>query len=926
MTAITSRTLVPAAALTVALLMSACGRDDPDALVASAQDYLSRNDAPAAIIQLKNALQSRPDSAKARLLLGQALLDTGDAQGAETEFRKAQDLGVPPAEVVPQLALALLRSRQYSKITSDYAGQQLADAQAQASLQTTLAIAWQRQGDEAKAQGSLGEALKAKADYAPALIEQARSKVRGGDVDGALAGLGQIPRQSPVGAEALKLRGDILLHSKRDADAAMAAYRDALEVKPSYVEGQAAIVELLISQGKTTAAAESLQALEKAAPGRPQTLYLQAMLAYTKGDFKAAQENVQKLVRMAPESARALELAGMTDLQLGANAQAEASLAKALQLNPGLAMARRGLVTSYMRLGRLDKAIATLPSDIDGNDRDPGMLGLAGQAYMLQGDVDRAQRYFARASRLVPNDAVMRTSLAVSHLASGKGDAALGELRSIAASDEGVVADMALINALLQERKVEEALKAIDLLEKKRPADVLPVFLRGRALLLKQDTAGARKAMERALEIDPGYFPAAGVLAVLDNAEKRPDDARARIEAAIKRDPGNVQAYMVLMELRAANGADRAELAGILRKAVDGAPSSPIPRQLLVDHYLRGGETKEALAVAQQAVAALPDNAQLFDALGRAQSANGEHNQALASFNRMAALQPQSPVPYLRMAGANLISGDRAAAGQSWRKALEIDPTALEAQQGLVRLAMADRKSDDALAMSRTVQKQRPKEAAGYALEGEIHVAEKAWDKAIDVFRAGLKQVPASGELAVRLHEVLVTAGKKSEADRLATEWQRSHAKDATFPLYLGTRALAAKDLPESLRQYERAVALQPNNAIALNNMAWIKGQLGRDGALADAERANALAPNQPAFMDTWAMLLSAASQHARAVDLQKRVVQLRPQQLEFKLNLAKIYIKAGQKDAAKAVLDELAAAGARFPAQAEVEELRKAL
>jgi putative PEP-CTERM system TPR-repeat lipoprotein len=330
--------------------------------------------------------------------------------------------------------------------------------------------------------------------------------------------------------------------------------------------------------------------------------------------------------------------------------------------------------------------------------------------------------------------------------------------------------------------------------------------------------------------------------------------------------------------------------------------------------------------VAQQAVAALPDNAQLFDALGRAQSANGEHNQALASFNRMAALQPQSPVPYLRMAGANLIAGDRAAAGQSWRKALEIDSSALEAQQGLVRLAMAERKSDDALAMSRTVQKQRPKEAAGYALEGEIHVAEKAWDKAIDVFRAGLKQAPASGELAVRLHEVLVTAGKKPEADRLATEWQRSHAKDPTFPLYLGTRALAAKELPESLRQYERAVALQPNNAVALNNMAWIKGQLGRDGALADAERANALAPNQPAFMDTWAMLLSAANQHTRAVDLQKRVVQLRPQQLEFKLNLAKIYIKAGQKDAAKAVLDELAAAGTRFPAQAEVEELRKAL
>ena len=42
-------------------------------LMASAQDYLNRKDAQAAIIQLKNALKARPDSAKARLMLGQAV-------------------------------------------------------------------------------------------------------------------------------------------------------------------------------------------------------------------------------------------------------------------------------------------------------------------------------------------------------------------------------------------------------------------------------------------------------------------------------------------------------------------------------------------------------------------------------------------------------------------------------------------------------------------------------------------------------------------------------------------------------------------------------------------------------------------------------------------------------------------------------------
>lgn len=920
-----SRSFVPAATLAMALLVSACGSDSPDALLASAQDYLSRNDAPAAIIQLKNVLKDRPDSAKARLLLGQALQATGDIAGAETEFRKAQDLGAAPDEVVPQLAQALLLGKQFGKITTDYALLQLASAPAQASLKTTVAIAWLRQGQEDKFRASIDEALKAKADHVPALIELVRASAQRGNIDEALAGLDKIPRQSSGADEAHKLRGDLLLYGKRDMDAAMVAYRDALQVNPSYLEGQAAVVQLLLLQGKTEAAAEALQGLAKAAPGKPQTLYLQAMLAYAKNDLKAAQEHAQKLVTLTPENFRALELAGMTELRLGANVQAEALLAKALQLEAGLPMARRGLVTAYVRQGRLDKAMSALPVDVERNDRDPGMMALAGQVYMLHGDVDRAQRYFARASSLDPKDPAKRTSLAVSRLASGQGDAALGELQSIAASDDGVVADMALINALLQERKVDQALKAIDALEKKRPADVMPVFLRGRALLLKRDAVGARKAMERVLEIDPNYFPAVGVLAVLDNADKRPDDARARLEAAIKRQPGNVQAHLALVELRQANGADKTELATLLRKVVEAAPSSPLPRLLLAEHHLRHSEPKDALVVAQQAVSALPDNVQLLDVLGRAQSANGEHNQAQASFNRMAALQPQSSLPFLRMASANLIAGDRDAASQNLRKALEIEPKSLEAQQGQVSLAMAAQKPGDALAISRAVQKQRPKEQVGYMLEGEIHAAGKAWDKAADAFRAGLKQV-ASPELAVRLHDVLLSAAKKPEADRWAAEWSRTQPKDAAFPFYLGNRALTLNELPESLRQFERVVAIQPDNAAALNNLAWLKGQLGRDGALADAERANALAPNQPAFMDTWAMLLSAANQHERALEMQKKVVQLQPQVLEFKLNLAKIQIKAGNKDAARALLDELSAAGDRFSAQAEVDRLKKTL
>ena len=72
----------------------------------------------------------------------------------------------------------------------------------------------------------------------------------------------------------------------------------------------------------------------------------------------------------------------------------------------------------------------------------------------------------------------------------------------------------------------------------------------------QQLLASARKAMEQALQIDANFFPAIGELAVIDNAENHPDEARARLEAAIGQQPGNIPAFQWLLVLRAAHGAE----------------------------------------------------------------------------------------------------------------------------------------------------------------------------------------------------------------------------------------------------------------------------------------------------------------------------------------------------------------------------------
>lgn len=911
-------------ALLVSLLLVACG-DNPEAMISSAKDYLAKNDNKSAIIQIKNALQKNPDLPEARFLLGRSLLESGDPAGAETELRKALALNYPQDPIVPLLANALLTQGQVKKLTDEFGKTNLVDKTAQAALLTSLAVAYAAQGQTEAAQTALSTALAAAPDYPIAKLIQARQKGAQRDFEGALALTDEVIAKNPQSFEAWKLKGDLLRFAKNQPDEALAAYRKSIEIRPEFLAGQAAAVTLLLQQNKLPDAAGQIEQLRKVAPNHPQTKLLQAHLAYQQKDLKTARELVQQVLKAAPTNVQGMQLAGAIELQLNSPVQAEAYLTKALQATPGLPLARRLLVMTYLRSGQANKALETLKPGLTGNNVDPGLYAVAGEVYLQNNDVKKAEEYFTKATQQDPKNARNRTSLALTHMISGQVDSAFGELENIAASDTGTTADMALISAHLRRQELDKALKAIDALEKKQADKPLAANLRGRVLLAKRDRPGARKSFERALQIDPLFFPAVASLAGLDLADKKPQDAKARFDAVLAKDPKNAQALLAQAELAARTGASKDEVGKLIGNAVAANPTEAAPRLLLIDFHLRNKDVKQATSVAQDAVAAMPDSPELLDALGRTQLAASEFNQAIASFNKLAGMQPLSPQPYLRLADVHMANKDKAAAAASLRKALDIKPDLQQAQRGTILLDMDGKNVAGALATAKTMQKQGPKDAVGYVLEGDINASQKNWDAAVSAYQTGLKQV-SSAELAVKLHSVLLAAGKTAEAEKFSANWQRDQPKDAIFLLYLGDGAINRKDYTGAENLYNRVTQLQPNNAVAINNLAWVTARLNKDGAIALAEKANTLAPNQPAFMDTLAMLLSDKGDYAKALEIQTKAIALQPQNPMFKLNLAKIHIKGGKKDLAKAPLDELAKLGDKFGGQKEVTELRKSL
>lgn len=910
--------------LLVSLLLTACG-EKPDAMLASAKDYLAKNDSKAAVIQIKNALQSNPDLPEARFLLGGVLLEGSDPVGAETELRKALDLKHPQDLVIPQLAKALLAQGQAKKLTDEFANTLLGEPSAKASLQMSLASAYAMQGKTELSQAALNAALLARPGYPPALIEQARQKAGQRDFDGALALADEVIAKSPESYDAWKLKGDIFLFANNKVNDALAAYRKAVEIKPDFLAGQTAVITMLLQQGNLAEAEKQIEQLKKFAANHPQTKYLEAQLAFQKKDFKSARDLVQQVLKAVPSNVQGLQLAGAVELQLNSLAQAEGYLTKVVQAAPTLALGRRLLVVTYLRSGQPVKAMATLLPGLTRENVDPELLSVAGEVYLQNGDAKTAEEYFTKAAQQSPHDGRKRTALALTHLLTGPADAAFEELQSIALSDTGTTADLALISAHLKRQEFDKALKAIDGLEKKQPDKPLAAHLRGRTLLTKRDIGGARESFERALTIDPTYFPAVASLAGLDLMDKKPEDARKRFETVLGKDPKNGQAWLALAELAARSGAAPAELAKLIGNAVAANPSEVTPRLLLIDFHLRNKDVRLASSAAQNAVAALPDSPELLDALGRTQQASGEFNQAIATYNKLAGMQPLSPQPHMRLAGAHMAEKNKDAAAKSLRKALEIKPDLLEAQRALILLDLDGKKLQDALTTAGTVQRQRTKEAVGYLLEGDINASQKNWDGAATAYRVGLKQVN-SPELAIKLHSVLLASGKGVEADRFSSTWQKDNPKDAAFLFYLGDGAIARKDYSSAEKSYAAVVRLQPNNAVAYNNLAWVTSKLDKDGAIAYAEKANMLAPEQPAFMDTLAMLLSEKGDYTKAVELQNKALALQPQNALFKLNLAKIHINGGKKDLARKELDELSKLGDKFPAQAETGALLKTL
>jgi len=916
-----------AAAVAATLLMS-CGQDSPERLMASVKEYLAKGDRNAAVIQLKNLLSRAPDNGEARLLLGEALLEDEDYVSAEKELSRALELKQPQEKAFPLYVRALLAQGKNKSVIAEVEKYKLFNPQAVAATQTALGDAHMRLGSRARAREAYAAAGAAVQGYPRARLGEAMLAAFEGRIEEASKQIDEVVAADPKLAEARVLRADILL-AKGDRTGAKKELEEAISTNERFLPARFALIGLLGQEGALDAVDALIESTRKIAPADLRVAYLDAEFAFRRDQLSRARQQLQQVLKYLPSHVPSLVLLGAIDLKERQFSAAETGLRVVLARVPSHVGARQLLVQTYLRSGQPAKARETLQPLIDSDAiSGPHLQMLAGETFLANGDVQRATAFYQAATKGTDRQqGAAHARLGQIALATGRNLEGFKELELASELDSGAhQADLALIAGHLRRKEFDKAMEAARTLEKKQPKNPLTFQMYGLINLAKGDRAAARKSLERALELQPVYLPAAHTLAQLDIMAKQPEDARKRYEAMIAREPQDEQIHIALAELLARTGAAPNDVGVALQRAVTANPQAPPPRLALISFYLRAGDTKAALAAAQDALAALPSDPGVLDAAGVAQEQAGEINQAIVTYNKLAALQPHVVQPLNRLAALYLKQNDTEKAIDSLRRAQKIAPRGHDVQSQLVQVYVSAGRPDDALKEARELQKREPKFAGGYSIEGDIHFSQRRFSEAERLYREALKREPRANAVAVKLHGALWASGKRAEANSLAKNWVSDNPKDAVMRLYLAERELAAKNLKASAMHYQAAVEIEPTNALALNNLAWISSEVGDGRALAYAERAVKLAPNNPSVLDTYGMLLLKQGRTSEALLVLQRGRRLAPARHDLRLNYAKALIKAGKKDEARKELEALQSVRESFRGKDEVVALSKGL
>jgi putative PEP-CTERM system TPR-repeat lipoprotein len=919
--------------LLVLAVMTALAACSPrgEKLLERAEGSLARGEYRAAMIDLQNYLSDHPADARARAQLGIALLELGDANGAEAEIRKARELGAGDAELkVPECRLMASRSAFDRILAECRAGTGDAAADGELLIVRGGALLGLARNDEAVEE--FRAAVTAQPDRLAAYQGLAVATLATSGTEAARKVMASAPdsvKDQPrywTALGGLELRAGDLAAAERAFATGVERTGKGDPDDLDRLTALAGLTEVQLRQGNAQAAAATSQQLIEAAPKAPLAKILRAQAMAGAGDLAQARTLLEEVVSQRPEDVESRVLLGLVNFQLGNLGQAEMHLANVVSRQPDNVRAQRLLAEIRSRLLTPEEALEALKRSLVKAENDPGLLALASQLSLQGGDREAALAYLAR---VAASDAAKtpagQLELAGGYLMAGELDRAVELLEAIpqAQDEAGIRRDTLLMTALLRQGKTGEAVTRAEALVARNPDSIPARNLAGAVYAAAGRTDAAREQFTAITRLNPDDAGAHISLARLDLVAGKPADAEQRFQRVLGKDGSNLVATLG-MSAAAMARQDAKEAERWLLKAREDHPQSLDARLALSQFYLGRRDFGEARKVAEEAVKLAPEDASAANVLGLAQLGAGDSAAALDSFTRAVRAAPRAYGYSLNKARAHVQRRESGAA-------LDTIDAVLKESPGLVPALV--------LGASTSLQFGQVERAAGYIerlrlaapkspivprLEGDLAMAQKRYKDAVaDYARAA--DAARDTPLVVAQFNAARLAGLP-QPQKVLESWLVQQPQDVPARIALAEHLNATGSTDQAIIEYEAALKVAPGNAALLNNLAVLYQEKGDARALPTAEQAYSAAPKNPAIQDTYAWLLVESGSVDKGLQLLRESARALANVPEAQYHLGAALAKKGEAAEARRVLEQVVAGPGPADVKAEARRVLEGL
>jgi tetratricopeptide (TPR) repeat protein len=348
------------------------------------------------------------------------------------------------------------------------------------------------------------------------------------------------------------------------------------------------------------------------------------------------------------------------------------------------------------------------------------------------------------------------------------------------------------------------------------------------------------------------------------------------------------------------------------------APRAPVltmSRLIAARIYEDRGQHAKAIEQTSMLLQIDPRNPDARLIRDRAQIASNNIEPAQADLEMLVQQVPQMAEAHLQLGNLYLNQKQFDKASAEFGKVWKMNPPDVRGFIGLQTIKLAQGKGEDGIQALEDLLQQNPKDlnlryqlamfesrVGAEMLPSNSTHGKELLQEAANNYKEILKTKSDSADVWVRLGAVQRQLGQFDAA--LASFEQASNAdpRDAAAALNQALLLEALGKKKEAGAAYSKVLGIDPENPLALNNLAYLNAENGTnlDQAMTFAQRAKKRVPNSPDISDTLGYVYYQKNLNAEALQIFRQVVQDNPQNSTFRFHLAMALEKQGNKQAAR--------------------------